>query len=333
MNPKYYEIDGLAIEWGRPFNEVTTLLDGLEKFKPYEGWANIRCKCTNIFGLAATECEVRAPFSDKPILQVQYELSPIKAGTFEKLHSPFVKQLKKALGTPLKTESLYHQHRLPKKYISSVVVYTATWMFEDIRVSLSVYGGTREKDSGAAAAGLFIDWINEKEAAKPFRENAKKFEDFLTLKITESTHLQKFKLLRNQRPFRIVHFELNDPYVAEKDPEFRASQLALYNRELYQTPEPIASRLEISEIALYTFPESNQTFVSNKWDTVCLEPKDENQIIYYEVLPARGPGGKELKIKELLVDDSKESNSLIELRKDIENKTGLKIEQRESYDE
>src|SRR5205809_559532 len=131
MNPKYYEIDGLCIEWGRPYSEVTTLLERFEKFKSYEGWENIRCKCTSIFGLAATECEVRAPFFNRPILQVQYELSPVKAGAFEKLHSPFVKQLKGALGTPVKTESLYHQHSLPKKYISSVIVYSVTWMFED----------------------------------------------------------------------------------------------------------------------------------------------------------------------------------------------------------
>jgi hypothetical protein len=138
MDAKYFEIDGIAIEWGKPFNEVTALLEGLEKFKAYEGWANIRCKCASIFGVAAIECEVRAPLPDRPILQVQYELSPIKASTFERLHSPFLKQLKKAIGTPVKTESLYNQHRLPKKYISGAVVYSAKWIFEDKRISLSV---------------------------------------------------------------------------------------------------------------------------------------------------------------------------------------------------
>jgi hypothetical protein len=152
------------------------------------------------------------------------------------------------------------------------------------------------------------------------------------MKLAESTPFRKFKLLRNQHPFSVVHFDLNDPYIAEKDPKLRASQLALYNRELYQTPAFIASQLEVNEVACYTLADANQTFVSTKWDTVYLEQKDEHQVVYYEVLPARGSGGKELRVKELLIDDSKESDSLIELRNDIENRIGFKIEEREIYD-
>jgi hypothetical protein len=44
-------------------------------------------------------------------------------------------------------------------------------------------------------------------------------------------------------------------------------------------------------------------------------------------------GGIQLAVKELLIDDSGDSNALLELRKDIENRTGWKIEEREVYDE
>jgi hypothetical protein len=51
IDTKHYEIDGLKIEWGKPLNEVRVLLDKFEKFKPFGGWPNIRCKCPSAFGL------------------------------------------------------------------------------------------------------------------------------------------------------------------------------------------------------------------------------------------------------------------------------------------
>jgi len=50
-------------------------------------------------------------------------------------------------------------------------------------------------------------------------------------------------------------------------------------------------------------------------------------------LPARGSGGRELELKELLIEDSKESNTLLDLIKEIENITGLKAQTSERYDD
>ncbi|HEU4472798.1 MAG TPA: hypothetical protein VFR58_17005, partial [Flavisolibacter sp.] len=330
---KYYRIDELQIEWGRPFNEVATLLEDVKKFKPYGGWPNIRCRCKNVFGLATTESEVRAPFEDRPVLQVQYELAPIKPGIFQKLHSPFMKQLRKVLGKPNRTESLYRQHKLPKRYLSSVVVYSATWIFGDVRISLSVYGDTREKDSGKAAAGIFIDWIDEKKAAMPYLEKSRTVEEMLSAKITGNMPLRKFLLSDDQHPFTVVHFELADPYIAEKDVDLRAAQMALYKRTLYQTPKYVSDQLELNEVALYSIPDLNQTFISNKWDTAPLEAEEESQLILYEILPARGPGSRQLRLNDLVIRDSRTSNALISLAEEIEGRTGLKIERKEGYDE
>jgi hypothetical protein len=333
INPKQYEIDGLKIEWGKNFSEVSTLLERFQKFKSYEGWSNIRCKCKNIFGLEATEMEVRAPFVDRPVLQVHYELSPMEPGFFQKIHSPFVKQLEKILGKSVEKKSIERHPGLKKEYMWSAVVYSVTWLFGDIRISLSVYGGTRNNESGPAAAGIFIDWIDEKEAAKPFREEMKKIEDTLAKNIEAGVSLKKYSLEQKQRPFRVVHFELRDPYIAEKDSELRASQMALYKRELIQTPKRIQSSLQSNEIALYMSPNTTNIFVSNKWDTIYLDSKDENAIIYCEVLPGRGPGGVELKLKELLLEDSKESKPLLNLVQEIETITGLKAQSTKRYDD
>lgn len=333
INPRQYELDSLKIDWGKNFNEVSMLLEKFQKFKSYEGWPNIRCKCKNIFGLATTEMEVRAPFVDRPVLQVQYELSPIKPSFFQRLHSPFVKQLETVLGKPVEKKSINRHPGLKKEYISGAVVYTAKWVFGDITISLSVYGGTRNNESGPAAAGIFIDWIDEKEAAKPFREEMKKIEDILTKNIEDGVSLKKYSLKEKQRQFRVVHFELKDPYIAEKDSELRASQMALYKKELIQTPKQIHNSLQSNEIALYMDPNTSKIYISNKWDTIYLDSKDENSIIYCDVLPARGPGGVELKLKELLIEDSKESKTLLSLVQEIEAITGLKAQSTKRYDD
>ena len=333
INPKQYEINGLKINWGETFNKVATFLEPFEKLKPYEGWANIRCKCKNIFGLAATEMEVRAPFPDRPVLQVQYELSPIKPTLFQKLHSPFINQLKKALGKPIQTNSDYHPYGWKKEYISGAVVFSAKWIFDDIRISLSVYGGTRNNDSGDAAAGIFIDWIDEKTAAKPFRKERKKFEDLINKSIKSSIAFKKYSLREKQRQFRVVHFELSDPYIAEKDTELRAAQLALYKRELFQTPRIIERALQPNEIALYTISNMTKLFVSNKWDTIYLDSSNKNSITCCDVLPGRGSGGRELKLKELLIEDERESNRIVDLIKEIEVLTGLHAEATTRYDD
>lgn len=333
IDTKQYEIDGLKIEWGKPLNEVRVLLDQFEKFKPHGGWSNVRCICSKVFGLATTVFEVRAPFEDRPVLQVQYEVAPIKPGLFEKLHSPYLNQLEKVLGKPAKSEKLYNQPHLKKEYLSSAVVFSAKWLFDDIRISLSVYGGTRSNDSGPCAAGIFIDWIDEVKAAKPFREKTESFEKLMSEHLSNDIAVNKFKLQNKQRPFRVVHYELSDPYIAEKDNELRTSQMALYMQELFQTPKQIQNQLEEDEIGLYKIQELNKTFISNRWDTIFLTSNDQKALIYYEVLPARGSGGRELELKEIRLEDSKDSFALLDLVQIIEEETGLKVTRRERYDD
>jgi hypothetical protein len=330
---KYYEIDGLKIGWGKPLSEVRVMLEKFEKFKPFGGWPNIRCKCHNAFGLVATEFEARAPFEDRPVLQVSYEIAPIKSGFLGRPHTPYLKQLENVLGKPTKSEKLYRQNNLKKKYLSSAVVFSAKWIFDDIRISLSVYGGIRNNDSGLCGAGIFIDWIDEIKAAKPFREKAQSFEKLISGYISNDTVIKKFKLQYKQKPFRVAHFELSDPYIAEKDGNLRASQLSLYNQELIQTPKEIQNKLEEEEIGLYTIIELGKTFISNKWDAVFLNATDEKQLIFYEVLPARGSGGRELKLKELRIKDSRDSNTLLKVIQLIETDIGLKVQMQETYDD
>ena len=328
IDPTRYKIDNIHIEWGKTLDEVRPLLDNFEKFTPSNSSRTyIRCKCDEIFGLKTTECEIQAPFTDRPVMQVKYELLPVEPDFWESPHAPYLKQLKKVLGKPTKRGRRYNQPDLKNEYISSAVVFWATWQFEDIKISLSVYGGIRNNESGPSAACIFLDWMNVLKAAKSYREKNARFENVL-FEIFGNELPIIYKLDYQQSPFGITHEELMD----SKKREVRHFELALYKRNLMQTPKTIQTKLEKNEIAYYYNKQSGITLISNKWDTIYLSPNDKNEIVLNKLMPARGPGGWKLEIKELTIEDSKNSNSLPMLVQQIENDTSIKVQQCEKYD-
>jgi hypothetical protein len=329
---KTYQIDEIKIEWGETLSNVRTILEKKKVFNSHGGWPNIRCSCIEVFGLQTTEVEIRAPFEDRPVMQVIYEIAPIKKDFFQKSHSPYLEQLTKVLGKPVKHEKMYNQPLLKKEFLWSAVVFSATWLFEDIRISLSVYGGERNNDSGPSAAGIFIDWIDEKEAAKPYRQLANQIEKDISGRISNDLIIEKFKLEYKQKRFKVIHYELKDPYIAEDDVELRAAQISLYKPELLQTPEIIQDKLNEYEICVYKIPRMNEVFVSNKWDTTLISLDKMVKLTFYEILPARGPGGKQLNINDLSIEDSKNSNSLLNLIEKFEG-YGIKVQKETRYDD
>lgn len=333
IDNSYYDINGMQIAWGKPLHEVRQLLRPFEEFKPYGGWPNRRGKCTSIFALAASEFEVRAPYEDRPVMQVIYQIAPIASENAQIPHLPYLKQLEQVLGSASKTENLYHQVDLANDYASSSVVFSAKWLFNGVRISLSVYGGTRNNEGRLSAAGIFIDWLDEVKAAEPFRVIASKFEKELSEQINAGVELTKFKLLHSQSAYRMVHYEWTDPYLAEKDSELRAAQLALYKKELYQAPALIRAQLKADEIGYYKVADSSKIFISNQWDTVVLSADQSNEMSYWDILPARGSGYKELLLNELRITDDRNSLALLAIVEQIETDLGQKIKRQEAYDD
>ncbi|MBV6881011.1 hypothetical protein NG800_013330 [Epilithonimonas ginsengisoli] len=77
----------------------------------------------------------------------------------------------------------------------------------------------------------------------------------------------------------------------------------------------------------------DKIFVSNKWDTIFLEIDQKNEITFWDILPARGSGRKELDLKELKIEDAKSSLTLLGLLAQIEEDTGQEVERIEAYDD
>ncbi|SOD15113.1 hypothetical protein [Pedobacter xixiisoli] len=333
FNAKHYHINGLDIEWGKPLNEVRPLLKDMEELKPYGGWPNRRGKCSSIFGLGATEFELRAPLEDRPVMQVIYQLAPLASATAGQLHLPYLEQLVKVLGKPFKTEDLYSQVDFNKGYAAGSVVFSAKWEFAGIRISLSVYGGTRYDEDRESAAGIFINWIDEVKAAQPFREQALLFEKTMAAQLDSTVVVQKFKLAIPQRAYRMLDYELKDPYLAEKNQELREAQLALYKKELYPSPAMISSQLQADEIGYYPMPDGRKILVCNQWDAVLLDLDQANEMTYWDILPARGSGFRELLLKELRVEDSRSSLVLLDLMEQIETDTKQQIQKEQALDD
>jgi hypothetical protein len=266
-------------------------------------------------------------------MQVQYEIAPISTQISTEMHLPYFKQLEQTIGKAYKAEILYENHDLYGAYASSSVVFSAKWLIDDIRISLSVYGGMRENDLGLSAAGIFLDWTNEIEAAKPYRGFNEQFEKEIADCIHADIAIKKIKLENKQRSYFMANDELSDLFVAQKETELRAAQLAIYRRALYLTPTYIQEQLNENEVAYYAIPELNKLFISTKWDTIYLLPENENVITFWEILPARGIGARELDLKELILTDGKHSNALLELIQWIQTNTQQVCVKKDGYDD
>lgn len=326
INDEIYEFDGILIRWGMTFTEVVKTLKDKRKFQPYKGNPNERYKCDSVFGLNATEFEVRAPLEDRPILQLQFELSPIETNYLHKAHSPYLKKLKQKLGKPNQTNSDYKGYGNNPNYTSDKVVYSAKWVIGDIRISLSVYGGIRKKDSGETRAGLFIDWTNEILAGKPYREETIQIEQKLDEHLKSKIIIEKYNFIYEQNPFFRVDYELPDPYIAKKDNDLRLHQMALYKKDLIQTPDMLSTLLSDKEAMFYYIRNLRSWFISNKWDTVSIKPIDVESIVYCNVVPESRYGNNELGAKGLILKDAKESRELRKLVSRIETEIGINIQ-------
>ena len=328
-----FQVNGRTVEWGKTLAEASSILHGFDQFKPFGGWPNFRYRCNEILGLKATEAHVRAPFEDRPVLQVSYELQPLPVKLGEKLHHPYLNHLTPILGQPERVSKNYNPPGYKKEYLSGAVVYNARWKVDDIEIALSVYGGLRNEDSGTAAAGLYFDWTNQSKAAFPFKIINSSIEKALSEELSKKIEVDKFHLDNNQRPFYVADYTLEDPDIALKQFSVRADQLALYKRELYQTPEFIASRLGQKEIALYFIPALDKWFVSTQSDTVCFTSAEKAHMVFIDVQPARGSGYYAIEVKELKITDSRRSNALLLFAQTLESKTGIKVVRTMQYDD
>lgn len=322
-------IDDTDFTWGMTFENV------LEKFKsenPFSGWSawkNLEIPCSSIADLNALTCSFRAPATNRPVMQVSFELSTIKPKLFQKPYSPYVQHLTKLFGKPhgISKNGMDGQ-KYNKGYASSQVMYNCKWWLDDVLISLSVFGGIRNRDEGDYAAGLYFDWLNEQRVANPYYSEFVNIESEL---IEDISDIRTIKLNYDLRPFHRNHYELKDPHQALKDEKIRTAQLILYTDNLFRTPKEISQDLSDNEIVLFKAQNTKNWCVGNKWDFTPIT--NDSKLNYIDIKPARGSGGTVIRINDLTIHDKRDSEILNKLSLTIEELTGQQFEKSIGYDD
>ncbi|MGI4870254.1 MAG: hypothetical protein ACRYFX_03640 [Janthinobacterium lividum] len=324
FNPLTYPVDDLTLPWGKTLTEIASLLQPRALRKPYGGWPNLRVACQSVYGLAAVECNIRAPAWHKPVLQVSYELA---APPEEKLLSalPWLAPLNALLGPT--TEGKTYPEAQGR---AGSVTYAANWQQPPVKVSLSVFGGVRPQEGGPVGAGLWLDWQDEVRVARPFYEAARAQTAALEAVASQAAAPLRFQTQDSQKAYAMLHFGTTPLPPGPAATLLRQSQRALYRTGLCETPTPLQRLLSDYEVALWLVPGGSQWAVSTRHDTVVLEPATSVQLT--TLRPAKGAGGMLLDVGDLSLRDDYASPALGGLALAIEQRAGCPVSRTEDYD-
>lgn len=323
-------INNIDFKWGTTFEESQQLLPFQAIDRGQSGWQDLAFECDEIAGLKTTTCSIRAPKANKPVMQVSFELKPLRPEFPLFRHSPYVEQLKKIFGEPygVSTSEIHSGLKYNEKHASGSVIYNCKWSFEGIVISLSVYGGIRTSPQGESAAGLYFDWMDEKSAAAPFMHDFLQKESDFTRDLMELTVVSASL---NMKPYHRSHYELDDPHKALKDEYLRACQMALYTNNLFRIGEVLKNEMEENHVGIFYAKEKDTYCVYNKWDFSPITK--DSKLEFLDILPARGGGSKEIRINSLTIKDERSSNALDQLKSDLEDLSGMEFKTIKGYDD
>jgi hypothetical protein len=315
-----YPLDDLALPWGLTLAEAAARLQHRPSLPPHGGWPNLRVACRSVFGLAATEANLRAPALHKPIMQVSYKLAaPTHFWGRPQEAAQWQQPLTDLLGVPAQTQA----YTEPWRTGWSNVVYTARWQVGLVQVGLSVFGGVRQQASGPAAAGLYLDWQDELTAAQPFLAAAESEAAALGAVAGQATAPLVYKLQQRQTPYHLPRYDAPTPGPGREATQLRQAQRALYREGLYETPTRFQTQLSDHEVALWAVPGRSAWAVSTQFDTVLLTPDTPLELVILH--PAKGGGNHQLRLGDLSLGDAYDAPALLALAAAIARHTGRPV--------
>ena len=292
-----------------------------EKLSSYGGWPNYRFVDTLIFDIPTLVTEIRAPFHDRPITQQTFELS-LTSNSAKNLKEDYLRKIGNFIGNPTEL----------KEFDASTafqVSLTAKWLVENISITLSIYGGSRNIHNGLATAGLFFDITNEIEIAKPYVKALEEMESSLWADAKNFSVIQSIQINNRIRPYCLPNYASKNPESIYEDRLLRRAQKALYKKSLLDTPSLVLEGMTENMIRVWT--NNGKYFVSTMFDTVEFGRKDD-QIEIHDLLPAKGSGQLSVNINDLSLSDSHDSEGLKALISTMETVTKKKYPVYQDYD-
>lgn len=281
------------------------------------GWPNYRLLEQHIFGLTALVTEVRGPYGDRECVQQIFELTLDADYPLAELEARYLGKIEPVIGRPSKA------NRYTTKTVSQVA-YSADWDVDDLRVTLSIYGGPRASHGGMATAGLFVNLRDELPIMARYAGALSVRESALWGTLTSPDVLHISRLQTNLKPFSL------QPWAAQSDAIRRKAQKAFYQRDLLETPPLVSQHLTANEVALWR--HGDHLFVSTQFDTVQLVA-GQTTLEVVNILPARGGGGLNVHVGELQIGDVPKSRPLTELVAAIQAVCAVRSSYQETYDD
>ena len=292
-----------------------------EKLLSYGGWPNYRFVDTSIFDIPALVTEIRAPFHDRPITQQTFELS-LTSNSAKNLQKDYLGKISSFIGDPIELK----EFDVSTAYQVSL---TSRWLVENISITLSIYGGSRNIHNGFATAGLFFDITSEIEIAKPYVKAIEAMEDSFWAEIKNFSVIQSIQINNRIRPYCLPNYTSKNPESIYEDQLLRRAQKSLYKKSLLDTPDFVLEGMTENTIRVWT--NNGRYFVSTLFDTAEFGEKDD-QIEIHDLLPAKGSGQLSININDLSLSDSHGSEGLKALISTIETVTKKKYPVYQDYD-
>jgi hypothetical protein len=209
-------------------------------------------------------------------------------------------------------------------YYSDNVVEHCEWVFDNCRISVSMYGGVREEDDERIIGCLSI-WLTDVELldalySKPIRDMEAKMADQIVLSSIESFQTKQAQDMRRSRERDMFSDYPADFVVRAFD--------GLEKEALFQTPLAIRSRITESQICTWQ-SLAGDYYLSDYWQTVKLE-KGLN-CSWNNLLPTKFGGVCYVSIEGLVITDEHSRPETKVFIKHLEKILETKIKCRESY--
>jgi hypothetical protein len=308
-----FSVGSQFLPWG------TTLADIAMRCPIREQTATaITIEASAAFDLPLVALVVRAPASDRPVLQAWYEL---RALADLRDDEPFLAPLIALFGEP-HANQIHSLQGIPQP--AAAVHRSISWRFGDIMVGVSLYGAVRTSAAGRSYAVLFANWENEIAAAAPYLAEFDQA-DLLLAQLVAHAMIDTLPLEMAQQPFML-------PGQARYDPALHKAQRCLRKRTLRSTPASITSRLQADAVAIWQNRASAAWGISTVWETVAFRSGELVRASLVDLRPAKGAGGTFFTIGELALRSTPSSRGLHQLAAVLEQRRLADVDRYEEDD-
>lgn len=252
IDTTYFSICDLQFNWGTTFEELEKALAVNNQYNFDSEGYNLEHTCESAFNLNATKVKTSAYNKNRPVFKLQYDLVSIHNNNIETYFEPYLSQLVKILGTKSSLEK--------GKYSSSETYYfQATWIINDVTIKLWV-SKTGENKSELDNANIRIHWRGI------HNYNTEISDDY---NFNSLTDIVNHLVHETDVAYKIDYFKLD--WEQSRDECENNFSGRMYKNNLFITPTVVSGFLDNKKIAIYELKNLNLIFVSNKWETTCIQ--------------------------------------------------------------